>query len=33
MRPLELEHTGALLGEDRDWNLVANVNSFATEYH
>ena len=24
---------GALLGEDRDWDLVANVNAFATECH
>ena len=23
----------ALLGEDRDWDLAANVNSFATECH
>ena len=24
---------GALVGEDRDWDLAANVNSFATECH
>ena len=29
----EAPWAGALLGEDRDWDLVANVNSFATECH
>ena len=29
----EAPWTGALVGEDRDWDLSANVNSFATECH